>query len=95
MLKKTLLCGALALITMSPLVVSADTVVTAEVKNAPVDTVTTAKIKGLYLLSPLIKTLSITVVTTNHDVTLTGTVDTLRKLNEMIFLLKRLINTSA
>jgi hyperosmotically inducible protein len=76
MLKKTVLCGVLAFITMSPMVVNADTLTTTDVKNGLADTATTAKIKALYVLSPLIKTLAITVVTTNNDVTLSGTIDT-------------------
>ena len=87
MLKKTVLCGALALITMSPLVVNADTsTTTTEVKNGLADTATTTKIKALYVLSPLIKTLDIKVVTTNHDVTLTGTIDTDMEYEEAVSL---------
>jgi hyperosmotically inducible protein len=85
MLKKTVLCGVLAMITLSPLVVHADASTTA-VKKEVADTVTTTKIKALYLVSPLIKTLAITVVTVNHDVILTGTVDTDMQYEEAVSL---------
>jgi len=76
MLNKTVLCGVLAFATISPLVVNADTATTSVVKNDLSDTAITAKVKALYVLSPLIKTLSISVVTTNHNVALEGEVAT-------------------
>jgi len=86
MLKKTVLCGVLAFTIISPLVVNADTSTTREVENRFSDTAITTKIKGLYVLSPLIKTLDITVVTTNHNVALTGTVDTDMQYEEAVLL---------
>jgi hyperosmotically inducible protein len=76
MLNKTVLCGVLAFSSISPLVVNADTTTTSAVQNELSDTAITAKIKALYILSPLIKTLNISVVTTNDNVTLTGQVST-------------------
>ena len=86
MLKKTLLCGALAFITISPVVVHADTTTTTVVQNGLSDTATTAKIKALYMLSPLIKTFSISVATINHEVVLMGTVDTDMQYEEAVSL---------
>ena len=86
MLKKTVLCGVLAFSVISPLVVHADTSTIAQVKNELSDTVITTKIKGLYGLSPVIKILAISVVTTNHDVVLIGSVDTDMQYEEAVAL---------
>ena len=75
MLQKTVLCGVLAFTTISPLLVNAATYTTT-VKHGVTDTEITTKIKALYVLSPVIKSLSISVVTTNHEVVLIGTVET-------------------
>lgn len=75
MLQKTVLCGVLAFTTISPLLVNAATSTTT-VKHGLTDTAITTKIKALYVLSPVIKSLSISVVTTNHEVALMGTVET-------------------
>ena len=76
MLKKTVLCGVLAFTSISPLLVNAATTTTTTIKHGLTDTAITTKIKALYVLSPEIKSLSISVVTTNHEVALTGTVET-------------------
>lgn len=76
MLKKTILYGLLSFASMSPLVVIADTTTNLAVKNNVADTVITTKIKALYALSPVAKTLHISVVTMNGDVALIGTVAT-------------------
>lgn len=76
MLKKTLLCGLLSFATISPLVAIADTTTTAAVENGVADAAITAKIKALYAVSPIARTLNISVTTANHDVVLSGTVAT-------------------
>ncbi|MBP6918733.1 MAG: BON domain-containing protein [Legionellaceae bacterium] len=75
MLNKTVLYGVLAFTTISPLLVNAATSTTA-IQHGLTDTAITTKIKALYVLSPVIKSLSISVVTSNHDVALMGTVET-------------------
>lgn len=86
MLKKTILCGVLACTIVSPLLVNASTPTATEVKSALTDTAITAKVKALYVLSPLIKSLAISVITTEHNVALRGTVDTDRQYEEAISL---------
>lgn len=76
MLKKTILCGLLSFTAISPLVAHADTETKMAVENGVADTTITSKIKGLYALSPVAKTLNISVTTTNGDVVLSGTVAT-------------------
>ena len=76
MFKKTVLCGVLAFSAMSPWVVNADTETTSAVKSELSDAAITAKVKALYVRSALIKTLNISVVTTNHTVALSGNVIT-------------------
>lgn len=72
MLKKTVLCGVLASVAISPLLVNADTTTSSSAKNELSDTAITAKVKARYLISPIIKTLDISVDTANHTVSLVG-----------------------
>ncbi|MCX7114755.1 MAG: BON domain-containing protein [Gammaproteobacteria bacterium] len=78
MLKKTILCGALALIGFNPLFADPTTAVTVAAASEAdaIDTGITAKINMLYSQSTLIKASAITVTTTNQNVVLTGMVDT-------------------
>lgn len=75
MLKKTVVWGVLAFTTINPLLVNATSSTTVS-KNGLSDAAITAKIKALYALSPVIKSLSVAVATTNHEVALMGTVQT-------------------
>lgn len=86
MLKKTVLCGAVAFGIMSPWLVSANSMNQSVVENGLSDTAITAKIKGLYVLSPLIKTLDISVTTMNKNVALTGKLDTDMQYEEAVSL---------
>lgn len=74
MLKKIVLSGLLACIAIGPVLVNA------------ANSTTTEKVKALYILSPLIKTMAIEVITNNHNVTLIGTVDTDMQYEEAISL---------
>ena len=59
MLMKTILCGVLSCVAISPLVVNADTAKSSSAENELSDTAITAKIKARYLMSPIIKMLYI------------------------------------
>jgi len=79
MLKKSLLCGALALVAMNPLVSSAADTAKATVKTVKMertDAEITAAIKGLYAESALNKASDIQVETRNHEVELIGNLKT-------------------
>lgn len=76
MLKKTVLCGVLAFSVVSPLLINAHAATISAVHNELSDTEITAKVKALYVLSPLINALNISIVTTNHNVALTGKIAT-------------------
>lgn len=76
MLKKSLLCGALALLSISPVMANNAENTVEKVKTSMSDTAITAKIKAMYLKAPLLKSTSISVTTNNGEVILVGKVET-------------------
>ncbi len=75
MLKRTVLCSALLLTSVTPFTASF-AAESATVANAVNDTAITAKVKALYAQAPEIKVLDISVSTANQTVVLTGEVAT-------------------
>lgn len=86
MLRKKILYGVLAFSAISPLIVNADTSETMVAKHNMSDSAITTKIKALYVLSPLLKTLTISVATIDHEVALMGTVNTDMQYEEAVSL---------
>lgn len=86
MLKQTVLCGVLAFSAMGSAVVNVERVTMSGVKHELSDAAITAKIKALYVMSPLIKTFSISFITTNHNFALKGSVATDLQYEEAISL---------
>lgn len=77
MLKKSILCGILALSAVNGVFAdTANNMTDNQVKSDSFDMVITNKIKQLYSMSPLIKSQDITITTSNKNVVLTGKVMT-------------------
>lgn len=77
MLKKSIFCGAiLVCMSMQSMAADVNTPTTSTMQETLSDVKITAKIKAAYLMSPLIKTLNISVTTTNQIVVLSGVVTT-------------------